>query len=298
MADVNLTGTATWDTVPSPAPGDTVRAGVTTPGSVRSGLQKLLNRSEYARAVVEQELELSLVPRVRLSITTTTATCYSVGVLALWTSNAKTQTTYAQHTTTSVAVGALTVATWYYFYLYSDGAGGVAMEASTTAPVGFILSYKSGDAMRRYVGCAYVYDSGAGVPLFYGLRQERGHTVLDVEQPAVAQTDGTGAWVLNASCAAVVPPHIRTIDLLGLALSATGDTDLGADTLLARRTGSLGSRRVCAVGQAKASMAQQQQACGVIMLDLDDSQRFDWQFHAPSGSSLAKALFAVVGWYQ
>lgn len=303
--NLTLTPTATYDSVDVPVPLDPVRAGATaTTGSVRPAYVALANRDEYMRAAVEQVMEDSFVRRAKLWVRPDVALVRSLGRIALWSDAAATETVSAVHNNTSVNVAGLTVATWYHFYVYWDSVGSsIAQEASTVQPETVeTLSYKTGDPSRKYVGSAYVYDSGGGVPLFVPFTQIGGHAVLDGDMgpgtvtEVLAASSGTGSWSGAVSCVGKIPPNVLIVDMYGTAeLLEAGGGAQGPAALLVRRHGSTQYRPICQVN--KVGVGGQTDAANIIQLPLDSNQRFNWKFDAPVGGNAAVTRLAVVGWY-
>lgn len=296
MANTALVQTARWPTTISrPTPGDPTRAGaVATTGSVHPALQDLTDRSAFLYVPAQQLINESLAHQVQLRVTSNQALVYAHGAVALWKDDAKTELVLATFATSVTCPIGITVDALYHFYLWWDS--GLALEASTTGPAGNEWNYQIGHPTRRYVGSAWTYDSGGGTPLFHGLRQERGHAILDDEIVLVGPTPGTGGWV-TADATGLIPDQVRSVDVYGLATTReAGGGAQGPHILQVRRKGAVTpGRQLCSVGRA--ATGDQQEGSATAPFGLDDSQRLEWQYPAPAVGNTAQAQLSIVGWY-
>lgn len=291
-----LTEQAKWPSILVPVATEPVSA-ESGAGGIRPMEQALTNRTAYLLVPGLQQLELSLIPHVHLSVTPDQALCYPLQVVALWKDDAQSELVLASMPA-AVTTGAPAMAGLNYLYLWWN-AGTLELEASTSPPINTsTLNYQTGHPTRRCVGCAYAYDPGGGAPLAWrGLRQLRGHAVLDAEIELQAWAAGTSAPIA-VSAVGKIPEGVRLVDveaLVNVDATATAVTG-GGYTLQVWRHGAIGATQVAAL-TGSVPVGESAWGTGNIVVALNDSRQLDWKLAAPAVGNVARARLAITGWY-
>ena len=181
---------------------------------------------------------------------------------------------------------------WYYVYLYEDGAGNAAVEYVTTtpsAPYRGRARTKGGDASRRYLGA--LRSNGNATPgMFRWQKVGAYHKWLeDVRvDPFRVLNGGAATAETNVSCAAVVPPTSRAMKghVVNAAAGSGGVVAFGHSEDNTALTSGGGITRIGANGTVPLSEEQD--------MALDSQQRFSYV----AGSGGASVDVYVRGYHE
>lgn len=259
-------------------------------GPVRPGFQANANRTAALHALAVNEC---LVPRFLISAdgVDNKIKIHIPGRVPGVDANGKrwmlTGTTSPTVFTPSILGGGATV--WpadaiVYVYCYADVTGLMGIEGSTTAPDAGLI-FKTGNPLRRYLGCFF---TGSGVtPFPLEMSGERG--VYRYVAPRVTAALGTDVAYTAVVLTGFLPPHARRI-LLYLVANGTDGVGENQDIHLKPGPGA-GEVIACSAPRSVAGTATTR---GYVDLPLIDGTL---QYKV-SGSSAQAAGLYVAGWTE
>jgi len=171
--------------------------------------------------------------------------------------------------------GNFVVGTHMYVYVYYN-AGSPAYQISATAPDAYML-WKTGSTDYAYI-CSFIAPSATGIPLFKMRRGE--YTFL--KQSAVTNpinllinAAAPVAGPTNISCAGVMPPHARWLDLF-VSVTNVNAANVAEIVLYDTDAGGVGGIRYTFDAGKLAGAGISGFAQGPVCLTVDSSQRFTY----------------------
>lgn len=173
----------------------------------------------------------------------------------------------------------LTASTWYYLYLYVDGANNPQVELVTTAPSAVYKGdarTKTGDTSRRYLGACRI-DSGSTILNFKWIGDNRVWYLQPVGGARVL-SNGSATTETTVSCATVVPPTSH--GFFGLYTNNSASQSFHSSTSEDNFALSSGSY-LLTIGPSNKSWVEH---------PLDSSQAFTYLMSAASGSMFVDLL--------
>jgi len=316
--DLSLDDAPEWtDGAEAPQEGENVTAALKAPGDgpVRPSLRKAFNRLRYVRPGAEQSQYLSLVPWVEMYApgddgvggfgnVPTGITLRAVGPwLALIGPKGPQHGSRNSDKNLAAPVGGWVRDSWYYLYVYLDGAGLVQLEASLTPPFP-ALTTKITDPTRKYLGHFRTYQPIFGGPVaIVPFRSARGRYIYERDfgpLPGYSlvelATNLGGGWqsIPAGDFDARIAPHIRQVTLAGMVVAFNNAVLQPSGALQVKRGGATDGKILVAYDQVPIGALVIYGGSGTASLPLQTGGGIDWQLPAPTNPGGGGKLTASI----